>query len=122
MGTTCPERVPERLVKELLRGKEMATQLQILLHKPDGEDGSVSAEELVVKIVTCFTETLSVLSCSGGGGVDHEVSDQINSVPESYHVDHSHCDDRSSEDSGGETSRKRSPAAFKDGRGCYKRR
>ncbi|KAF3433261.1 hypothetical protein FNV43_RR24363 [Rhamnella rubrinervis] len=110
MGTTCPEQVSERLIKDQLRqGKELATQLQIVLHNPTGEDGSVTAKELAVKIVTCFTDTLSVLSSSsGGGGGDH--------------VDHSHCDEPSSEDCGAETSTKRSPVGFKDGRGCYKRR
>lgn len=124
MGT-WPEEVSKRLIKELLQGKEMATQLQILLHKPAGEDGSSSstssessAKELAVKITTTFTEGLSVLM---SGAAVHEVSGQINNVPESSHVDHSHCNDRSSEDSG-ESSGKRSPPAFKDGRGCYKRR
>lgn len=123
MGTWLEE-VSKRLIKEQLQGKEMATQLQILLHKPAGEDGSSStsseslAKELAVKIVTTFTESLSLLM---SGGADHEVSGRINNVPESSHVDHSHCNDRSSEDSG-ESSRKRSPPAFKEGRGCYKRR
>ncbi|XP_015868887.2 WRKY DNA-binding transcription factor 70 [Ziziphus jujuba] len=118
MGAFWPDReVSKRLIKELVQGKEMATQLQILLQKPNGEDGSVSAKELVWKIVTSFSYTLSVLSSNSGGG--HEVCQNIINVTESSHADHSHCDERSSENSG--ESKKRSPD-FKDGRGCYKRR
>lgn len=122
MATFWPDRqVCKRVIKELIQGMEMATQLQILLQKPTGEDGSVSAMELALKIVTSFKDTLSVLSSSYSGGGDHEVcQNMINMVPESSNADHSHCNDRSSADSG-ESSKKRSPA-FKDGRGCYKRR
>ncbi|PON71144.1 WRKY domain containing protein [Parasponia andersonii] len=135
MGTCIwPENLSKRLMKELVQGRDMATQLQILLHKPFGEHGSVSAEELTRKILNSFTETLSVVmrynnstvnstsntntingnisdQFSGGGGGD-QVS-QVNPCEEA-----SHCDDRNSEDSG--ESKRRS--LFKDRRGCYKRR
>ncbi|PON48597.1 WRKY domain containing protein [Trema orientale] len=127
MGTFIwPENLSKRLIKELVQGRDMATQLQILLHKPFGEHGSVSAEELTGKILNSFTEILSVVmgynssvNSTSNGNISDQFSgggDQVSRVNPIEEA--SHCDDRNSEDSG--ESKKRS--LFKDRRGCYKRR
>ncbi|GMN41135.1 hypothetical protein TIFTF001_010351 [Ficus carica] len=146
MGTssiTWPDQnLSKKLIGELVQGRDLAAQLQGLLHKPVGEHGSVSvAGELAGKILNSFTETLSVLTssssnttatnsnnvlqCSNGSDVLNlggAASDQINGPDEpASHVDlHSQCGDRSSEDAGEISTKKRS--ALKDRRGCYKRR
>nr|WGV38218.1 WRKY [Loropetalum chinense var. rubrum] len=78
MATTWPKRSStnrKKLIDELLRGRESAAQLQILIHEPFGEHGSsVSAEELIGKISTSFSETLSALSLSESGEVCREGS------------------------------------------------
>ncbi|GMY08391.1 putative WRKY transcription factor 70 [Fagus crenata] len=100
----------EKVIKELVEGREFATQLKTMLHRPLELDASLlSAEDLVSKILTSFTQTLSVLTSSESGEVHQNLAVS--------HAD-SHCDDRRSEDSG--ESRKR--PAPKDRRGCYKRR
>lgn len=112
----------KRLIKELVEGKKTATELQMLLQKPFGDHGSASAEELVVKIMTSFTESLFVLAAEkknpGDGHEDH----QSGAFGEVYQIkpepSHSHCDDRSSGDSG----ESRKGQGSKDRRGCYKRR
>ncbi|KAL5569653.1 hypothetical protein UlMin_026228 [Ulmus minor] len=114
---------PESLIRKLVRGKEKTNQLrEILLRKPTGSDGGVSAGELAGDILKSFVESLSELSsgnCSDQTSTDTvEVVSRIKSEPSN--LDHSHCDDRSSEDSG--QSKKRSLAILKDRRGCYKRR
>ncbi|XP_040995106.1 probable WRKY transcription factor 70 isoform X1 [Juglans microcarpa x Juglans regia] len=112
MGTpNWPEKLSttrKKVIKELVDGQDYATQLKSLLHRPTEDHESLSAEELVSKILRSFSETLSVLSSCEQG----EVS-QSQAVS---HAD-SHCDVRRSEDSG--ESRKR--LAAKDRRGCYKR-
>ena len=132
MGTFIwPENLSKILIKELVQGRDMATQLQIQVNKPFGEHGSVSVEELAGKVLNSFTETLSVVMSynqststtnnsnsdqySGAGG---DQNSQVN--PEA----NSHCDtdDRSSEDSGESKKRSSSSSALKGRRGCYKRR
>ncbi|XP_062092316.1 WRKY DNA-binding transcription factor 70 isoform X2 [Humulus lupulus] len=127
MGTCIwPQNLSKRLVEELIQGREMATQLQLMLHKPPfGEHGggsvkSSSAEELASKIYNSFTQTLSVVA--GYNNINNIIinsnsSDQTSQVnPDQA----SHCDEPSSDDSG--ESKKRSSSAIKDRRGCYKRR
>lgn len=114
METTSPEKLRgtkrKRVIEELVKGRGIATQLQnlLLLQNPSEFDhGFVSAEELVEKIFTSFTETLSVLNSS----------DQIqgNIIA---HVGSTSTDLLTSQDSG--ESVKRSPV--KDRRGRYRRR
>ncbi|KAL2549936.1 putative WRKY transcription factor 70 [Forsythia ovata] len=93
-----------RLIGELVKGKKIAAQLQTLLHKPLKNNGSVSAEDLAVKILRSFTETLSVLSS--------------NETSQIYGVDGDGGDTGASACS--EESEKK-PARVKDRRGCYKR-
>lgn len=113
MGTpNWPEKLSstrKKVIKELVEGQDYATQLKSLLHRHPEEHGSLSAEELVSKILRSFTETLSVLSkCEPS-----EVSQS-----QAFSRADSHCDVRRSEDSG--ESKKR--LAAKDRRDCYKRR
>ncbi|KAL3622036.1 hypothetical protein CASFOL_034232 [Castilleja foliolosa] len=88
-----------KVIMELLKGKQIATRLQTLLHEPaaqDDDDGLGLAQQLALQILTSFTETLSELgSCSAA-------SSQIAAV---------------------DKSRKKAPASeVKERRGCYKRR
>ncbi|KAG2730659.1 hypothetical protein I3760_01G304700 [Carya illinoinensis] len=107
-----------KVIKELVEGQDYATQLKSLLHRPTEDLESLSAEELVSKILRSFSETLSVLSACEPG--------ELSQSQAVSHAD-SHCDVRRSEDSG--ESRKRSEdsgesrkrLAAKDRRGCYKR-
>ncbi|KAI3470972.1 hypothetical protein Pfo_027635 [Paulownia fortunei] len=92
----------KRVIVELVKGKEMATQLQTLLDKPVTDHGPVSVEDLALQILRSFTESLSVLSSSAAS----TGSAQIAAV------------DGGSACSGGS---KKKPGV-KDRRGCYKRR
>lgn len=97
MGTSPPERLStdrKRVVGELVHGQDLANQLQILLREPFSDQGSVSAEDLVVKILRSFTEALSVLRCYDQSG-----------------------------DAGGESpAESGNYKVLKNRRGCYKRR
>lgn len=119
MGIYFPEEVFKRLMKELVQGKEWATQLKNLLEKPCGENVSVSAEDLVLKIWASFCESVTMLNYSNSpqsGGYD-----VCQIKPEPSHLDHSHCDERSFEDSG-QSPKRPPPASIRDRRGCCKRR
>ncbi|KAL9421852.1 hypothetical protein AB3S75_034178 [Citrus x aurantiifolia] len=121
MGTLCSEKTSrEKMAKELVKGKKFAHQLQVLLQKPFEEDGLVSAEDLVVKILRSFTQTLSVVGTTVTTSCDDDHEKYQQQQANSCNVN---SDDyrRRSEDSG--ESKKR-PAA-KDSvskRGCYKRK
>ncbi|KAK6155993.1 hypothetical protein DH2020_010241 [Rehmannia glutinosa] len=93
----------KRAIMELIKGKEIATQLQTLLQKPVKElDGPVSAQELALQISRSFTETLSELSSC---------------CPESAQI--VAAVDCGGSASSGESKKK---TEVKDRRGCYKRR
>ena len=115
-----PSTTRKMLIEELVEGRDFATQLKSILHKPleithdhasPSPSPSPSPHELASKIVRSFTETLSVLtsSCESGEVIHRNLA-----------VSHaaSHCDDPRSDDSG--ESRKRPTP--KDRRGCYKGR
>ncbi|CAK9176327.1 unnamed protein product [Ilex paraguariensis] len=114
MGTPLPEKFSstkrKRAIKELVNGRKFATQLQVLLEKPHGDHGYVSsAEELAEKILTSFTETLSVLnSCDG----------DLVQIHPTAHVGSTCYSDGASQDCGDS----RTNPAAKDRRGSYKRR
>ncbi|KAK9913873.1 hypothetical protein M0R45_037677 [Rubus argutus] len=132
MATTGLEALPADhkrvIINDLVHGRKRATELQTLLNNRGDGSSSLSAEELVKEILTSFTDSLSVLTdlSKSCGDDDHQYSGtgcgevypygEVKAEPS--HVDHSHCDDRSYEDSG--ESRKR--PGCKDRRGCYKRR
>ncbi|KAF8028204.1 hypothetical protein BT93_E0952 [Corymbia citriodora subsp. variegata] len=100
-----------RAIRELVDGRDSAIRLETLLRKPSGNNGSLSADELVVKILRSFTESISALSSWENSEVCEDMSPQIGGFGAG-------CDDQGSEHSG--ESRKR--PGLKDGRGCYKRR
>ncbi|KAJ7959522.1 putative WRKY transcription factor [Quillaja saponaria] len=120
MGTLCSNEnlttKRNRLITELVQGKEYASQLKSMLQKPVGVNGSLSTEELAGKIIRSFSETLSVLTCSDQSGFD-EVCQNLTISCENDSPLATSCNDRRSEDSG--HSSKRSMA---NRRGCYKRR
>ncbi|KAL7229313.1 hypothetical protein ACSBR2_007921 [Camellia fascicularis] len=121
MGTFLPEKScssnRKRAVEEMIKGRDVATQLQNLLQKPCGGDGSVLAEELVVEILRSFTQTLFLMSsCCDESG-------EVCQIPATTtQVGSPSCGggggDLRSVDSG-ESSKM---PAVKDRRGCYKRK
>ncbi|KAH7514776.1 WRKY DNA-binding transcription factor 70 [Ziziphus jujuba] len=121
MDTTWPEKLAsgrKRVIDELMEGRELANQLQsVLLSKSDG-DGSSSAvsaaEDLVVKIMESFSNTLFILNVNEG---DDDVS--VSQIQANSHVGSACLDARKSEDSDESC---RSISNVKDRRGCYKRR
>ncbi|KAJ7965160.1 putative WRKY transcription factor [Quillaja saponaria] len=122
MGTICSDEnlstKRERIITELVRGKEFASQLKALLQKPFGVNGSpsVSAEELTVKILRSFSETLSVLTSSDQSGVN-EVCKNLAISCENDSPLAASCNDRRSENSGESTKR-----SLANRRGSYQRR
>lgn len=88
-----------RVISELFSGRDSAVQLQDLLQKDFGGQGSVLAWEMAEKILRSFTESISMLSSTEAGEV---------------------CDDGGSIDWG--ASKKRPDSGTRNGRGCYKRR
>ncbi|KAK9290778.1 hypothetical protein L1049_008956 [Liquidambar formosana] len=110
MDSSWPENLPidrKKVTQKIVQGQEFAKQLQILLSKPQIQDGLASFEDLVAKILRSFTETLSILNCGD--------SDEVSQIP----AKRSPCwDGQKSEDSG-ESSKS---STLKDRRGCYKRR
>ncbi|KAK4273785.1 hypothetical protein QN277_017116 [Acacia crassicarpa] len=109
MSALCPEHVSankESIIRELVEGKECASQLKLLFQNPSGPHDTTtpSAQQLVAKILRSFAQSISVLTSSEADGEILAIS----------------CNDRSPEESG--ESSKRSPPSAKDRRGCYNRR
>ncbi|XP_059627882.1 probable WRKY transcription factor 70 [Cornus florida] len=100
----------ERVIRELIKGRDCATQLQISLHKSFGDHGRSLCDELAVKILRSFTDTLSVLSSCD--------LTEICQIPASTQVESPCCGDRRSEESGESVKR----PGTTDQRGRYKRR
>ncbi|KAL4556972.1 hypothetical protein LXL04_035142 [Taraxacum kok-saghyz] len=107
--TSSPNK--KRLMAELIRGRDSTKKLQNLLRRKINDDGSVSADDLVMKILGSFSDSLSVLS-SCGSGVPCP-------IPVSTYVG-SACSGDGTCDSG--ESEKKPATVVKDRRGCYKRR
>ena len=101
----------KKAMEELGRGRELTNELRDLLSKSLGGEGLVGSEDLVMKILNSFANTLSILRNSGE--YDYEVSQNPRNNNKSW-------DGRKSEDSG--ESIKSSSSKQKDRRGCYKRR
>lgn len=110
METSSPNN--KRLIGELIKGRDSTKKLQNLLRRRTEDDGSVSAEDLVMKILGSFSDSLSVLtSCNSGESC-------LVSATTTYMG--SACSGDRALDSG-ESEKKPAPAV-KDRRGCYKRR
>ncbi|KAL2526848.1 putative WRKY transcription factor 70 [Abeliophyllum distichum] len=95
----------KRLIGELVKVKNIAAQFQTLLHKPLKNNGFVSAEDLVVKILRSFIVSLFVLS-------SNETSQIYGGDGDGGATGASACSEES----------EKNPARLKDRRGCYKRR
>ncbi|KAH7844346.1 hypothetical protein Vadar_027057 [Vaccinium darrowii] len=114
MGTVLPENLcahRKGAIEELIKGRarDTAAQLQTLFGKPTGDHDGL--EELLLKHLTSFTESLSHVSPSSCEDCECEVTQIPNRVG-------SPIDDQRSMNSGESC---KSPAA-EDWRGCYKRR
>ncbi|XP_042514379.1 WRKY DNA-binding transcription factor 70-like [Macadamia integrifolia] len=70
MESTHNHTVQEKMMEELVRGREFATQLQLVLHELTGSGhDSAMAKDLVTKILRSFTEALAILSYTKSGEV-----------------------------------------------------
>lgn len=97
--------IEKRLMEELLAGKNNAIELQTLLLNSVKDEGSISSQELAMKILTSFTNGISIASsCTA------VLSAQISAVDCGLAGDGS--------TSSGEGTKK----VVKDRRGCYKRK
>ncbi|KAI3751187.1 hypothetical protein L2E82_22234 [Cichorium intybus] len=99
------------LIEELIKGRDSTKKLQNLLRQKIDDDGSVSADDLVMKILGSFSDSLSVLSACASG--------VLCPIPVSKYVSSACSDDRTCDS--GESEKKPAPVV-KDRRGCYKRR
>ncbi|KDP21860.1 hypothetical protein JCGZ_00647 [Jatropha curcas] len=118
METSGPENLPtdrKSLIDELVSGREFANQLKLALKDQsiNGDAGSVPAEDLVMRIVNSFTNSLSIFSRV----ID---SDEVSQFPASTSFGSPLWDGcRKSEESDEST---KSTSRMKERRGCYKRR
>ena len=125
MEILCSETVSAKkktiIIRELLEGREFATQLKLILQKPVGVDESLLAVDLLEKILRSFTESISVLSSSEHG--DEAGHRNLAVTGENGSPVFASSDDRRSEESN-ESWKRSSPQRppTKDRRGCYKRR
>ncbi|GAU46463.1 hypothetical protein TSUD_402300 [Trifolium subterraneum] len=116
-------KMKEILIKELIQGKEYATQLKFMFENHvDHSNGSVSVKELVSNVLRTFSETISVMTSSEACNFDEVAQNHLvnNSGEEGSLVAASCNDDVKSEDSS--ESKKRLLPTTKDRRGSYKRR
>lgn len=127
MSVILPETVSANkkklLIKELLQGKEYATQLKLLLKNPVCSDGSPSVKELVANVLRSFSETISVMNSTEDCSLDEVAQNHVNHSGSGEHgslVEVSCNDDLKSEDTS--ESKKRLSPTTKDRRGSYKRR
>ncbi|XP_042488850.1 WRKY DNA-binding transcription factor 70-like isoform X2 [Macadamia integrifolia] len=112
LGTENLSITRKRAVEELNRGREFASQLRSIFCKSTQDHGSVTAEDLVSKILQSFTQVLSVLSSGESGEVNEDPATTQHGSPCS--------DDQRTEDSGENS--KRQAASIDQTRGGYKRR
>ena len=120
MECTWPESIPsnkKKAIEELVQGRDIANKLRSLLNKSAGDNNNnnnnskaAPAEDLVVKILNSFTNSLYILNSAE--------SDEVSQIQANTHVTNWNGGPKSSESSE-ETSRN---TTHKDRRGCYKRR
>ncbi|XWS13041.1 hypothetical protein CRYUN_Cryun36dG0003200 [Craigia yunnanensis] len=103
----------KKAIEELGRGRELTTELRDLLSKSLGDEGLVGSEDLVMKILNSFANTLSIIRNSG------EYDDEVSQNPRNNNMS---WDGRKSEDSGESIKSTTTSSKQKDRRGCYKRR
>ncbi|KAH7514773.1 hypothetical protein FEM48_Zijuj11G0126000 [Ziziphus jujuba var. spinosa] len=121
MSSSGPENLTsstilKRLNDELIEGRDFANRLLSVLAS---SDGSKSAEDLLVKIVKSFSNTLSLLNVKECDNNSDSVISQIRAA------DLPRLDARKSQDHSRESFRRRSatpPTKKLDRRGCYDRR
>lgn len=118
----------KQVIRELVKGREHATQLKFLLQNLNG--GSLSAKEMAASVLRSFSVSLSVITSdslseeagSGGGG---EVADQNHSEDGSLVMAAAAAAASSNigpEDSSESCGKRIFVQATKDRRGSYKRR
>lgn len=102
----------KKVLQELIQGRESANKLlKLVLGKPFGDDKSwVSADDLLMKILASFTESISELNRDPVEPVFNKIPvNTVGNIPIGMQ----------SEDSEGSS---KSTSVLKQRRGCYKRR
>lgn len=119
MNVILPANKKKLLIKELLQGKEYATQLKVLLKNHVASDGSSSSsvKELMANVLRSFSETISVVNSSEACS-----SDEVHSQDGSLVAASCNDDMKSEEDSSESRKRLSLSPTTKDRRGSYKRR
>ncbi|KZV34913.1 putative WRKY transcription factor 70 [Dorcoceras hygrometricum] len=95
-----------RLMEELVQGKSSAIILQTLLHNPFKDEGSISREELAMKILRSFNNSISIASSCASVVPSAQISGAVD------------CGGGGGSTSSGGRMKK----TAKDRRGCYKRK
>ncbi|CAN0877199.1 Probable WRKY transcription factor 70 [Linum grandiflorum] len=109
MGSSTMQMMKQRVIKELVQGRQFAAQLQLLLQNNLDQSScssSPSADELVVKILTSFSHAISALATAVSNSGDNQDSSAASGLYEDS----------------GESRKRRPPPSGKDNRGSYKRR
>ncbi|XAR68704.1 hypothetical protein NMG60_11000052 [Bertholletia excelsa] len=101
----------KRAIEELLRGRESANQLRLLVSKPFPLHGS-AAQDLLAQVLGSLTDTIFMLKNSSA-------ADEFSQIPENAGVNSPPWDGRKSEDS---YESSKTSSASKEPRGCHKRR
>lgn len=58
-----PASKPERsAIEEIIKGRQLANQLLSLLNDSPGDDGSAPAKDLVLKVLSSFGNSITILS------------------------------------------------------------
>ncbi|XP_042501212.1 probable WRKY transcription factor 70 [Macadamia integrifolia] len=101
----------KKVVDKLLQGRDFAAQLQLILRDSTGDHVSVTAKELVPRILKSFTEAIAALSSGESGEVSGDPATAEAGLP---------CyDGQRNEDSG---EKRKKSASIDQRRGGYKRR
>lgn len=116
MDSSSPENLFDdrnKVLQGLIRGRESVNQLRLILEKPLGNDkSSVAVDDLVTKILGSFTESISMLNW-------RPIKEVFDKIPANTGGNSPSSNGRKYDES--EESSK-STSAFKERRGCYKRR
>lgn len=116
MDSSSPENLFDdrnKVLQGLIRGRESVNQLRLILEKPLGDDkSSVAVDDLVTKILGSFTESISMLNW-------RPIKEVFDKIPANTGGNSPSSNGRKYDES--EESSK-STSAFKERRGCYKRR
>lgn len=109
------------LIQELVRGREVATQLQTVLANKSDMGSAGCEKDLVVKIIESFSNTISVMEAKEGAGISVISQVQADSVVDSQCLDAQKAG-KCARENCSSTSSPIIPSTKKNRRGCHARR